>query len=178
MESESPGTQRVFFALWPDDATRAALALAARQMHRKLHGRRTRDENLHLTLAFLGNVEAGDLERLRAVPASIAAGTFDLVLDTWDCWPHNRVGWAGPSSMPPQLERLASNLSHWLRGMGFGLEARRFAPHVTLVRDAQYAAMPKAMAPVNWSVKEFVLVRSQRLPRGSQYEVVERWPLS
>ena len=175
--SDPPGTQRVFYALWPDDNVRAGLALAARQMHRRLHGRRTRDENLHLTLAFVGNVDGDDFERLRAVPASIATGSFDLVLDTWNCWPRQRIGWAGPASTPPQLEILANNLAQWLGGLGFQLDKRKFAPHVTLLRDAQYAAMPEALQPIHWPVREFVLVRSQRLPRGSQYEVVARWPL-
>lgn len=172
------GTQRVFFALWPDDDVRGALAAAARRMHRVLHGRRTRDESIHLTLAFLGEVDVEDFERLRSAPASLGAGAFDLILDTWDCWPRNRIGWAGPSSIPAQLGGLAANLAQWLGSVGFELEKRKFTPHVTLVRDARYAAMPAPLQPVRWEVKEFVLVRSLRLPRGSQYEVVSRWPLN
>ena len=41
---------RLFFALWPDDATRARLAQAARQWsHRPVA-----DDKLHMTLHFLG----------------------------------------------------------------------------------------------------------------------------
>lgn len=177
METQSLGTQRVFFALWPDDATRAGLGLAARRMHRVLHGRRTRDASLHLTLAFVGEADIEDLARLRAVPQSIAAGAFTLMLDQWDCWPRNRIGWAGPSDTPLQLRRLVANLSEWLRDIGFDLDKKRFVPHVTLVRDAQFAAMPRALQPVHWRVDEFVLARSVLLPRGSQYELVGRWPL-
>jgi 2'-5' RNA ligase len=177
MEREGLGAQRVFYALWPGDKVRAELGAAARRMHRALHGRRTRDESLHLTLAFIGTVDIGDLERLRAPPPSLGAGPFNLTLDRWDCWPHNRIGWAGPSAIPLALERLAANLADWLHGLGFEIEKRRFAPHVTLVRDAQHAGMPGVPQPVHWRVEEFVLVRSQRLPRGSQYEIVARWPL-
>ncbi|HWA14049.1 MAG TPA: RNA 2',3'-cyclic phosphodiesterase [Burkholderiales bacterium] len=177
MERDGLGAQRFFFALWPDDKVRDGLGAAARRMHRALHGRRTRDENLHLTLAFLGEVDIEDLERLRAPPPSLAAGAFTLTLDRWDCWPRNRIGWAGPSVTPPALQRLAANLVDWLQALGFELEKRRFAPHVTLVRDAQHAAMPGVPQPVRWHVEDFVLVRSQRLPRGSQYEIVARWPL-
>lgn len=177
METQSLGTQRVFFALWPDDAVRTGLGLAARRMHRILHGRRTRDASLHLTLAFVGEVDIGDLARLRVVPPSIAAGAFTLTLDHWDCWPRKRIGWAGPSDVPLQLRRLAENLSEWLGSIGFDLEKRSIVPHVTLVRDAQFAAMPRALQPVHWRVEEFVLVRSVLLPRGPQYELVGRWPL-
>lgn len=169
--------QRVFFALWPQDDVRAALGAAARRMHRVLHGRRMRDENLHLTLAFLGDVDFEDYARLQLLPSSLLVAQFGLVLDRWDCWPRNGIGWAGPSQVPAPLRDLARNLDAWLRDQGFSLDTRPFTPHVTLVRDAQYAAMPEPLPPIDWPVKDLALVRSLRLPRGVQYEVVRRWEL-
>ena len=96
-ETVISGTQRVFFALWPDEKVRASLALAARRMHRVLHGRRTRDENLHLTLAFIGEIDIESSGRLQALPAAVLTERFRLILDRWDCWPRNGIGWAGPS---------------------------------------------------------------------------------
>jgi len=171
------GTQRVFFALWPDDAVRLALAGAARKMHRVLHGRRTRDESIHLTLAFLGEVDIEEFVRLKSFPAGLLPEAFHLRLDRWDCWPRNGIGWAGPSQKPRQLAALAHNLETWLRSEGFQLDRRPFTPHVTLVRDAQYAAMPEPLAPIEWAVEELALVHSQLLPRGAQHEVIARWPL-
>ena len=49
------GTQRLFLALWPDPATAAALAVLARDVAEHAHGKATPPENIHLTLAFLGN---------------------------------------------------------------------------------------------------------------------------
>jgi 2'-5' RNA ligase len=180
MEREAtvvPGTQRVFFALWPDDEVRAALALAARRMHRVLHGRRTRDESIHLTLAFVGEVDIESFGRLMALPADVLTPRFRLTLDRWDCWPRNRIGWAAPSHIPVPLRQLAENLAAWLRDGGFDAERIEFTPHVTLLRDAQYAAMPEPLAPIEWQVEDFVLVRSELLPKGAHYEIVARWRL-
>jgi 2'-5' RNA ligase len=177
-ETVASGTQRVFFALWPDDSTRSSLALAARRMHRILHGRRTRDACLHLTLAFIGDVDIESFRRLRALPVEILTPGFRLVLDRWDCWPRNGIAWAAPSQLPETLQRLAENLDAWLRNGGFQVEQRKFTPHVTLLRDAQYAAMPEPMVPVEWRVEELVLVRSDLLPKGAHYEIEARWPLN
>jgi 2'-5' RNA ligase len=171
------GSQRVFFALWPDDRVRSSLALAARRMHRLMHGRRTRDESIHLTLVFIGEVDIESFDRLLALPAGVLTAGFRLVLDRWDCWPRNGIAWAGPSRSPAALMQLAQNLEAWLRAGGFDVRREKFTPHVTLLRDAQYAAMPEPPAPIEWEVKDLVLVRSELLPKGTHYGIVARWPL-
>lgn len=176
-ESVVSGTQRVFFALWPDENVRASLALAARRMHRVLHGRRTRDASIHLTLVFVGDVDIESFDRLRALPAEVLTTGFRLTLDRWDCWPRGGIGWAGPSRIPVPLRQLAENLEAWLRGSGFEAGRSKFTPHVTLLRDAQYAAMPEPLTPIEWQVEEFVLVRSELLPKGAHHDIVARWRL-
>ncbi len=173
----STGTQRVFFALWPDARVRAALAQAARRMHRVSQGQRTRDGSIHLTLAFLGAVDVENLPRLLAPPAGVFTSAFLLTLDDWGCWARNGVGWAAPSHIPGPLRSLAANLEAWLRGAGFELKQRPFTPHVTLVRKAQCAPLPDSMPPVDWQVEDFVLVRSTLSPEGSRYQSIGRWPL-
>lgn len=173
----SASTQRVFFALWPDARVRADLAQAARRMHRVSHGRRTRDDSIHLTLVFVGAVDAENLPRLLEPPADVFISAFLLTLDHWGCWAHNGVGWAAPLHIPAPLRDLAANLEGWLRGAGFELEHRAFTPHVTLVRKAQCAPLPDSMAPIEWQVEDFVLVRSIVSPDGSRYQSIGRWPL-
>jgi len=173
----SARTQRVFFALWPDARVRAGLSHAARQMHCVSGGRCTRDDSIHLTLAFVGDVDAEFLPRLLAPPDGIFTSAFLLTLDDWGCWGRNGIGWAAPSHIPAPLRHLASNLEGWLRGAGFELEQRPFTPHVALVRKAQCAPLPDSMPPVDWQVEDFVLVRSSVSPEGSRYQSIGRWPL-
>jgi RNA 2',3'-cyclic 3'-phosphodiesterase len=173
----SARTQRVFFALWPDARVRADLAQAAQRMHRVTHGRRTRDDSIHLTLAFVGDVDAEYVPRLMAPPAEVFTSAFLLTLDDWGGWARNGVGWAAPSHIPGPLRDLAANLEGWLRAAGFELEHRAFTPHVTLVRKAQCVPLPDSIAPIEWPVEDFVLVRSTVSPDGSRYQSIGHWPL-
>ncbi len=173
----SAGTQRVFFALWPDAGVRADLAQAARKMHRILHGRRTRDGSIHLTMAFIGDVDVENFPRLLAPPDDVFTPAFLLTLDQWGCWARNGIGWAAPSRVPESMRDLAANLAGWLRGAGFEIEHRAFTPHVTLIRNAQCVPLPDSMAPVEWRVRDVVLLRSTLSSDGSRYESIGRWRL-
>jgi 2'-5' RNA ligase len=51
-------THRLFFALWPDAPARAALVRLAHEIAHHGHGKAPREDNLHITLAFLGPVAA------------------------------------------------------------------------------------------------------------------------
>jgi 2'-5' RNA ligase len=135
-------------------------------MHRVTHGQRTRDDSIHLTLAFVGAVNAENLARLLLPPAEVLTSAFLLTLDEWGCWARNGIGWAAPSQIPESLHDLALNLEGWLRGAGFELERRAFKPHVTLV------------APVAWRVAEFALIQSHARPGGARYETLRAWPLA
>ncbi len=170
-------TKRVFFALWPDARVRADLAQAARRMHHVSHGRQTRDDSIHLTLVFVGVVDAEKLPCLLAPPANVFTSTFCLTLDDWGCWARKGIGWVGPSHIPRPLRDLAANLEGWLRGAGFALEDRVFTPHVTLVRNAHRTPPPDAMDPIEWQVEEFALMCSRSAPDGARYEVLSAWPL-
>ncbi|HVY04694.1 MAG TPA: RNA 2',3'-cyclic phosphodiesterase [Burkholderiales bacterium] len=173
----SPGTQRLFFALWPEDGVRAALAHTARRMHGVFHGSRTRDQSLHLTLVFLGDVDVEHLSLLLDPPDDICVPAFELALDEWGGWSRNKIGWAAPSQVPQPLRELVANLEAWLRTAEFAIERRAFLPHVTLVRKAQATRMPEPMKPITWMVRDFHLIHSQAGPGGSRYEAIGSWPL-
>ncbi|MGV3652978.1 MAG: 2'-5' RNA ligase family protein, partial [Noviherbaspirillum sp.] len=75
--SPEQSSLRLFFALWPDQETRTALA--ALQSH--VPGRRIRPGNLHVTLVFLGLQPAALLPTLRAILASLPPPDFLLEVD-------------------------------------------------------------------------------------------------
>ncbi|MEQ1879958.1 MAG: RNA 2',3'-cyclic phosphodiesterase [Burkholderiales bacterium] len=171
-----PEKSRLFFALWPDDSIRKSLAATAATMNAFLRGRATREENLHLTLVFLGDVHAAKIPALLS-PAAPSALTFNLLLDHWGCWAHNGIGWVAPSDIPGPLAGLVDDLATWLGKMGYVLERRAYRPHVTLVRKARAAALPDLPATIIWPVREFVLLQSRQDFADSKYEILGRWPL-
>jgi 2'-5' RNA ligase len=171
---ERPDRHRVFFALWPDDTTRAAISRATRGAVGSSGGRPIAKDRLHITVAFLGELTGAGLDVARAVPP-IAVGPFDLELDAVGVWPESKILWLAPTAVPAALMQLEARLWQGLVERGFRGEDRVYRPHVTLARRAR--PVEAAVEPVVFPVRELALVESFPLGSNVHYEVLERWPL-
>lgn len=168
-------TRRAFFALWPEPDEAAALQRYAAELPAGA-ARRVGAGALHLTLAFIGEVDAAGLSRLHAIGAQVDARGFELSLDQVGHWRHNRIAWVGCRQVPAALEALAQGLRSRLEAGGFAIERRPFRAHVTVLRKA--LELPAVARPnVIWRVREFVLACSTLRPEGARYELVGRFPL-
>jgi len=144
-------------------------------------GRRTRRDDLHLTLLFVGAVFPPRLEVLRAAADGIVAEPFLLRLDRLHCWRRNRIAWAGCRQVPAALLALQTNLADRVARAGFAREREPFLPHVSLLRNATCpAGMGQEDLPqpdIAWPVDNFVLVESLLQADGARYRILDRWPL-
>ena len=172
-----PTTQRLFFALWPDDAVRAQLRAAQDAMPRR-GGRPVHVEDIHVTLAFLGQVDAQHRACMEAAAAGVRGAPFELVIDRQGYWPRPRVAWCAPAELPAALRGLVQCLNRALRPCGFEPERRPYSPHVTLFRDARAVPEGPLERPVRWPCRDFVLVATSPVPGGPRYRVLARWPLA
>lgn len=102
--------------------------------------------NLHLTLAFLGQVPSARLEALLDMAAAIEAAPFDLCLDRLLRW-RNGILLLAPSQPPGALLRLRRALRSGLAELELPVETRLFSAHLTLARDA--APLEDAPPPPN-----------------------------
>lgn len=163
-----PQTRRLFYALWPDDPVRDALT----QLQMGISGRKMRRDNLHLTLAFLGDQPAGLIDTLRGILHSLPKPDLWLTLDRLGYFPRQRIVWAGMHEAPPALLEMHRQLSDALQQAGVTFDARlSFKPHVTLARNAE---QPEDLpfAPVSWQASRTVLAQSTTLPEGVIYDVL------
>lgn len=165
---------RLFFALWPPRETSQALAAWASEVQKQTGGRVTATENIHLTLAFLGEA---DPDKARAAAKAVKARQHELPIDSAKYVRRNEMIWVGPSAMPGALADLVSKLHASLRAQAFVLENRPFAAHVTLIRKARAPKLLPPLPKVEWPVSEFVLIRSRTSSKGSSYEPIEVLPL-
>jgi len=143
-------------------------------------------EQLHLTLAFLGEVEektAGELgERL----ALIHTPPFQLCFSGTGCFPNRhrpRVLWAGLEPHP-LLMNLAAGVHGAVLACSIPQEERPFSPHITLARLKFPAArevdaflnMPQKLKLPPFPVREITLFQSRLTPHGAVHIPVRTFP--
>jgi len=167
-------TRKLFFALWPTDDIRTVLEAASRSVLRTSSGRAVPARHYHVTLAFLGDQPAEQVDRLTAM-ASVAPPAFELVLDRLGHWRRSQVLWIGPRECPAGLTVLVGQIRTKLEVLGISHDRRDFRPHLTLARKVR--TLPELEAPpaVHWPVSDFVLVESVAAPDGPAYEVIHRF---
>jgi 2'-5' RNA ligase len=170
-------TLRLFFALWPDESTRSALSAFAQEITVETGGRSVSPQNLHLTLAFLGEQSARLVNAIDP-RAAAAVPRFQLALDALGCWAKNGIAWLGASTMAAELVKLEQGIVLALAAMGLEGDERPFAAHVTLARRIVRPLRPRRVDPLAWNVDSFALVSSVTAGSGRDYRVVRKWPLA
>jgi 2'-5' RNA ligase len=170
---------RVFFAAWPHGATRDAVAAVARDVAVDAGGRPPRPANIHLTLAFVGDVMPARIGTLREIGAQVSRSATPLVLmlDRTGGFRDAGIAWLGASDAPPELERLVGRLSEALAAAGFPVDDRAFRAHVTLARRCRRRVHATTLAAIVWRVERMTLTASDLQSGGSRYRDVAVWPL-
>ncbi|MCB1895270.1 MAG: RNA 2',3'-cyclic phosphodiesterase [Zoogloeaceae bacterium] len=170
-----PGSDRLFFALWPSAVETQSMADYAAGLVCQ-GGRRIGGDRLHLTLAFIGSVARERRPAIEAMAASLDAADFVLAFDRIGLWRRSGIVWTGCSVVPPAAAGLAASLRDGLAALELPVERRAFRPHVTLFRRARglAPAEPPALA---WACREFVLVGSELEAAGARYRVLARFGL-
>jgi RNA 2',3'-cyclic 3'-phosphodiesterase len=161
-------TARLFLALWPGPRVRRALAACRDRVVWPPGAAPTATDKLHVTLHFIGIVPAARVAEV-AVALQVPAPTFELRLDTAECW-HGGLAVLRPRLVPARLQQLHAELAAALRRLELPVEARAFRPHVTLARRAVQPLVPAE--PLRWRVGGYVLVQS--MPDG-RYRLLQRY---
>ena len=174
--------KRLFFALWPTEAQRNALAGATLDTVRSGGGRPVPSLSLHTTLNFLGSVPERRIQDLssiaRRVAGASAVGAAPLLLefDHIEYWKKPRILCVVAQGESPQVLALADALAKEAVGAGFNPDLKPFRPHVTLARKVSHPIPTTNMDPVVWRLTEFALVESRTEPGGSAYRVLASFP--
>ena len=133
-----------------------------------VRGRYSPPENLHLTLAFIG--EYGNPDAVMDALNSVPFEPFPLHLDRLGNF--GDLYWAGIADNP-QLTAFVKRLRRALSDRNIPFDRKRFSPHITLVRKAEYygeTPLPPVHAPEGeMEVTDVVLMRSDRGKQGMIY---------
>lgn len=133
-----------------------------------VRGNYTPPENLHLTLAFIGEYDSPE-EVLDALEV-VSFQPFRISLDRTGCF--GDLHWAGIADSP-QLENLVKQIRHALADAGIPFDKKRFRAHITFLRRATFprgGKMPLPyIEPASMQVEEIALMCSTRGKHGMIY---------
>lgn len=184
---------RTFIAIDLDPALKDRVALLVQKLGRtgadvKWSGR----DGMHLTLKFLGEIDAAQVEAVKAALRTVAARhhPFELGLKGTGTFPpgsrNPRVLWAGFEPRE-ELSALQADVEDELARAGFAKEERPFRPHMTLGRVRTSRDIQKAVRELEgWGEFEFgymgaktmTLFESTLTPEGARYSALEEFPLA
>ena len=187
---------RLFVAVELPEHVRSALGASLERLRSSLGGayRWVRPEAVHLTLRFLGDVEA---ERVPELTSALGAAVgpldaFELRLDGTGVFPNARapsVVWAGLGGESAALVRLVAAVGTATAGVGEPAESRPYVPHLTLGRVRNRLGRPEAEALAAslrgvtyegtspFQVDGVSLMRSEIGPGGARYTRLAYAPL-
>jgi RNA 2',3'-cyclic 3'-phosphodiesterase len=176
---------RLFIAIEPPDDVKTAL----RRLRVEVPGARwVPTEQLHLTLAFLGEVEEKTAEKLTEELSLIHSPPFNLRFSGTGCFPSRhrpRVLWAGLESQP-RLTHLAAGVHEAVLVCGVPQEERPFSPHITLARltfpppggIGQFLDQSNKLIFPPFPVREITLFQSRLTQYGAIHIPIRTFPVA
>lgn len=177
---------RAFVAIDMPDPVRAALEALQERLPL---GRPVDPDQMHLTLAFLGEQPDDVIEAAHQALEGIRLPAFEMQLQGLGTFGDRQptVLWAGVRE-PGPVKALHDRLLPALHGAGIVLERRRFRPHVTIARfdrtaQAEHERLATFLSRWNgfpspaFTVEDFGLWRSTLLKSGAVHDELARYPL-
>ena len=157
---------RLFIAINFNDAlTNALIDVQDQIWDAGVDGNYTPEENLHLTLAFIG--EYGDPERVNDAMQSVSFTPFALSLEGVGAF--EGLWWAGLHDSE-ELNAYARRLRRVLADADVPFDRKRFSPHITLIRRPSKPGLPEINVPkASMTVRRVSLMRSDRGRNGLIY---------
>jgi RNA 2',3'-cyclic 3'-phosphodiesterase len=163
MSGEHGPPLRCFVALWPAAQTAARLAALTHELALAYpQARPVPRANLHLTLAFIGDLDAERARQVAGQLRELESASFVWTIDRVGRFAGPRVAWAGGPA-PAALDELVQRVQARLDAAGVPFDRRPYRPHVTLLRHLPPDATgtPRALSPpIEWTAGRAVLLRS------------------
>ncbi|MFZ3342338.1 MAG: RNA 2',3'-cyclic phosphodiesterase [Terriglobales bacterium] len=160
-----------------------------------------RPDSLHITLKFIGEQKAEQVDAITRQLRTIESAPFEIQVSGYGFFPtakSPRVFWIGVHA-GPQLAQLAAKIDAAVADLGIPPEGRPYSPHLTLARaggrsgdpkqcksdrpNSIFAVLQKRLAAMGeldfgtMTADKVILYQSQLSPAGSKYTKLERFPM-
>lgn len=146
----------------------------------------TKPQNLHLSLAFLGEISFEQLNEIKQIISETAEGirSFKIKLENLGVFPdirRARIVWIGTDQMPAELKQITGELKTKLNKLGLAQEKRPFQLHITLGRiriQLNSSLLEKGLKEIKdpafeFNAKGITLFESILQPNGPTYKAIQ-----
>lgn len=184
---------RSFLAFELPPEIRGQIGAVSKELQKtRMPVRWVKEENIHLTMIFLGSLNEDVIDEIKERVPSVVKGfsTIKTRLNGVGVFPHwrkPRVIWAGLDGEIERLSNLRDELQAELKVLGPGQEKRPFRPHLTIGR---FKGRVDRDEDLKWildryqdissdlcSLNELILFKSDLRPDGPVYTRMATWPL-
>jgi 2'-5' RNA ligase len=168
---------RLFVAINFNDKTRAQLiSLRDELCTRSKRGNFTLDDNLHLTLVFIGECSPKKLNKVTAILDTVAFDPFEAIIERLGTFSRGTLWWLGLREDKPLMD-IQHEIEHKFALCGFEMDGRKYNPHITLGREIETDAAPWQFDPFGETVTSIDLMKSERINGKLTYTAIyERKP--
>jgi 2'-5' RNA ligase len=126
-----------------------------------VRGNFTLPENLHLTLAFIG--ETDRVDDIKAAVKAVNFEPFEIKTGKLGCFNgRSKIVWLGLDG-EKNLKTIAADLRKNLDERGIGYDQGRFQPHITLVRQPSDMPLDIDIESASMTVKKISVMKSERI---------------
>jgi 2'-5' RNA ligase len=180
--------KRIFIAVNLTEQAREELLSEQKEIPREMPVKLTREDNLHITLCFLGSMEETRIAKICEITSEIAEKHSGFSINL------NRIDYGPPGIIPPRMIWAIGALNKELSEINQELELkllgkknhREFLPHITLgrIREWQWRQIDVEERPliekdisINFEVKSIDVMESQLKRTGAEYSILKSFPL-
>ena len=146
-------------------------------------------ENIHLTLSFLGNIRVKDIPHLiESLKKKITSNDFQLTITGTGVFPSSKspkVLWLGISKGLDELILLQIQVEKSVREFKDNYENNTFIPHISIARikkgPRKIDVLPflnSVYSKIKLDVNSISMYESKLFPEGTQYTVLDTFPLN
>ena len=146
-------------------------------------------ENIHLTLSFLGNIRVKDIPHvIESLEKKITSNNFHFTITGTGVFPSTKlpkVLWLGISNGIDELTLLQIQVEKSVREFKDNYENNTFTPHISITRikngSRKIDVLPflnSVYSPIGLDVNSISMYESKLFPEGTQYTVLDTFPLN
>ena len=149
-----------------------------------------KNEQLHLTIKFLGETTESLFDKIKSEIADAASKSepFELTIHKTGCFPKKerpRILWLGIDGNITSLNSLFLNIEKKMEVLGFHKSEEDYFPHITLAR-LKYPQkhtpdittfLKSSYDPIDFTVDRVQFLSSELLPSGTIYTLLGSYPL-